>query len=241
MQQARGDAAAPVTVPLGKADVWAVGVLLHELAVGVHPWPNYPFNGIAAGELTGAQGAGLVLAGGPTTAAAATANASLPRSARVFAWARTLGEPPSLPTGAYPEPLRDLLRWMVAPNPSHRCSAAGALARLDRIASGGRIVPAPSISAWQAEAQSAGAAARTTAAAAAAAGTSADTPAPFLLQVKDAFGGLVSIPVLPPPPRPQAQGNRPTPVPAPPPARAAGIFVAREAVAAAWEMLRVSG
>jgi hypothetical protein len=237
LQQGRGTAATPaaaVTVPLLKADVWAIGALLHELATGVHPWPNYPFNGIASGELAGAQGAALITPGG----GGVVSSSSPSSSARVFAWARTLSEPPLLPAGAYPEPLRDLLRWMVAPNPSHRCSAAGALARLDRISAGGRIIPAPSVSAWQAEVQRGA-----TAAAASRAGVAAPPdapPPPLLLQVKDAFGGLAAIPILAPPPRP-AGARGAGPVPPLPPASAAGLYLAKEAVATAWEMLSASG
>ena len=244
VQQQRADAAAgggssaaqPVLVPLGKADVWAVGVLLYELALGAHPWPNYPFNGLAASELTGVAGAALLA---PPGAVPPPSSSSTPptNAARAFAWARALGQPPLLPAGSYPDPLRELLRWMVAPNPSQRCSAAGALARLERIAAGARnIVPSPSIAAWQAEA------ARSGQRGAAAAAADPVGGAPFLLHVSDASGGTAVIPVLPAPQRPpQAVGARPAPpLPVPVPT-AAGVYLAKDAAALAWEMLRVGG
>lgn len=231
-----GGAQAAMLVPLGKADVWAVGVLLYELALGAHPWPNYPFNGLATTELTGVAGAALMNGGASDGPAAAPQQ--VPNAARAYAWARSLGEPPPLP--AYPDPLRDLLRWMVAPNPSQRCSPAGALARLERIAQGLKnIVPIPSLTAWQAEA--ARIAPRPGSAAAAASEPAGG--APFLLHVSDPAGGTVVIPVLPAPQRPAQAASAGRPVaalPVPPPT-VAGVVLAKDAVAIAWEMLRVSG
>ena len=119
-QQQRGT----TVVSLGKADVWAVGVLLHELATGSHPWPDgYPSRLVAAASMRGAA------------AALAAASAS--------GWGA-----PSLPD-AYPASLRAVLQWMAFPLPGARISAGAALRRLQAIATGspeGPIVPPHAIS-----------------------------------------------------------------------------------------------
>jgi serine/threonine protein kinase len=55
---------------------------------------------------------------------------------------QTLALPPPLPPD-YPRDFRALLWWMLRPNPAIRITAAAALARLEALAAGRRMVPMP--------------------------------------------------------------------------------------------------